>query len=223
MKSIAIALTLTLLLAACGTDEEASTAAPATSETEAAPAPASPAWDEAKARGVDFRAAGSKPKWFAEVVEGHQMTMLVDNGYEEVVTPAPAAVTDASGRRIYRGETAEHRLTLLITETACQDAASGETSPMAVTASLDGRVYQGCGRVLRAGKQTVTDIDHWIGRKLVRQGQEAGARPDDILERNLPQPYRIFGPDTMGDMMFNPDRLNVVVDSKDVITRVYWG
>jgi uncharacterized membrane protein len=225
MKVIAIVFALPLLLAACGT-EEASTTPPATSATPAAPAPtaaaSSPAWDEAKARGVDFRAAG-EPRWFAEVVEGHQITMVTDNGATQVVTPAPPAVTDAAGRRIYRGETADHQLTLLITETACQDAKSGEASPMAVTASLDGRVYQGCGRVLVGGKSTVGDIDKWIGRKLIRQGQEASAGPNDILERNLPQPYRIFEPNSMGDMMFNPDRLNVVVDSKNVITRVYWG
>jgi uncharacterized membrane protein len=221
MKIIAIVLTLPFLLVACGS-EEASTTPPATSAAPAAPAAASPAWDEAKARGVDFRAAG-EPRWFAEVVEGHRITMVTDNGATQVVTPAQPAVTDAAGRRIYRGETADHQLTLLITETACEDAKSGEKSPMAVTASLDGRVYQGCGRVLVAGKPSVGDIDKWVGRKLVRQGQEASAGPDDILERNLPQPYRIFEPNSMGDMMFNPDRLNVVVDAKNVITRVYWG
>jgi uncharacterized membrane protein len=223
MKTAAVVLTLPLLLAACGSSEEASTTPPATSATTAAPASSSDtAWDEAKARGAEFRAAG-EPDWSAEVIENQKITMVIDNGATKVVTPALPAVTDAAGRRIYRGETTAHQVTLLITETACQDAKTGEKSPTAVTASLDGQVYQGCGRVLAAAKPDLGDIEKWVGRKLVRQGQEASARPDDILERNLPQPYRVFGPGSMGDMMFNPDRLNVVVDGKNVITRVYWG
>jgi uncharacterized membrane protein len=221
MRIIPIALALPFVLAACATEEAAIPAAPATTST--APAAATTPWDEAKARGVDFRAVGGEPSWSAEVVEGQRITMAINNGATQVETPAPPAVTDAAGRRIYRGQTAAHQLTLLISETTCEDAKSGEAFPMAVTASLDGRVYQGCGRVLTSAKQSMSNVDAWVGRKLVRQGQEAVAAADDILERDLPQPYRIFGPNAMGDMMFNPERLNIVVDDKNVITRVYWG
>jgi hypothetical protein len=136
---------------------------------------------------------------------------------------APTPVVDGTGRRIYHATGGGYSLSLVITMTACEDAASGEDFPALVTASVDGRLYRGCGRVLNSSMAQIPSIDSWVGKKLVREGAEAGAAPGDILERDLPEPYRIFEPGTVGDMMFNPERLNVVVDETGTITRVYWG
>ncbi len=217
------------LLAACSSStEEEAAPVPAGSAEPAAEGGAGP-WADAAARGVDFRGIGNEPGWTVEIVDGEQVTMVTDYGANSVVTPAPAPATNAAGHTVYRIDTDAHRLNLLIEARACQDAMSGEEFPAAVTATLDGTRYSGCGRALSAGGDLAgggagpADASEWIGRRLVPLGAEASAGSDDILERDLPAPYRVFTPGSAGDMMFNPDRLNVVVDANGIITQVYRG
>lgn len=68
------------------------------------------------------------------------------------------------------------------------------------------------------------DIESLGGKRFVPLGQEDTAKEGDVLEKNLPKPYRVFTPEApMGDMMFDPNRLNLVLDGSGVIVAVYWG
>lgn len=90
------------------------------------------------------------------------------------------------------------------------------------TAFLDGRPTNCTG----GGGVIIGDpapVPNWIGLRLVRIGQP-NPGGNVVLERDIPSPYRIFDPQhTVGDMMYSPDRLNITVDSRDIIVQVTRG
>lgn len=53
---------------------------------------------------------------------------------------------------------------------------------------------------------------HWLGRPV-----------DEARLQKVTKAYRILGINDIATQDFNPDRLNVVVDSKGVIVRMYCG
>jgi uncharacterized membrane protein len=105
-------------------------------------------WDEARQRGVWFRALGQEPGWFLEIFEGDRIVFVTDYGEREVVMPAPEPDRRPETRStMYRVRTVEHTLTVLLVEEPCYDTMSGEPFSTTVTVTLDGAEYQGCGRV----------------------------------------------------------------------------
>jgi uncharacterized membrane protein len=105
-------------------------------------------WDDARRRGIDFRAIGQEPGWLLEIDVGKSMYLLADYGEKKVTTPAPAPTPDSIGATTYDATAAGHRLTVVIRERACQDAMSGEEMTHEVTVTVDGKEYRGCGRQL---------------------------------------------------------------------------
>jgi hypothetical protein len=63
----------------------------------------------------------------------------------------------------------------------------------------------------------------WIGKKLVPNGEVPPTSGEFVLEKNIPTPHRIFLPDSFGDEMFNPERINIYVDIDMIITAVGRG
>lgn len=126
-----------LLLAAC----EPRRAAP---EVESSPVP----WEEARARGVDFRGLGQEPGWVLEIREGAELRLLADYGQRQVSVPHPERVQEGAGRVRYHGRGDHGELRVLIEATTCHDVMSGEEFPARVTVLLDGTEYEGCGRWL---------------------------------------------------------------------------
>ncbi len=133
-------------------------AAPFTACREAPPPPAAvqpaaPAgrdpWQEARDRGVDFRAVGQEPGWFLEIDDQREMHLLYDYAEREARTPVPAPVA-SGGTVLYEAITGAQRLRVVIEERACQDGMSGEAFPRTVTVVIDGRELRGCGRSLTA-------------------------------------------------------------------------
>jgi hypothetical protein len=67
-------------------------------------------------------------------------------------------------------------------------------------------------------KDLAKDLDrchgqsHWLGRPV-----------DEARLQKVTKAYRILGINDVATQDFNPDRLNVVVDSKGVIVRMYCG
>ncbi len=105
-------------------------------------------WEDARNRGIDFRAIGQEPGWLAEIDDGKTIHVLADYGEKKVTTRAPAP-RDSAGVRIYDVRTEGNRLTIRIRTAACADVMSGEQMTHTVTVKLHGTEYRGCGRSLR--------------------------------------------------------------------------
>lgn len=56
------------------------------------------------------------------------------------------------------------------------------------------------------------DFASWVGQHV-----------NDVDIKVVGRPYRILGPDSMATMDFSPDRINVMVDEKGIITAVRCG
>lgn len=112
-------------------------------------------WEDARRRGVAFRAVGAAvvsdtqthPGWLLEISRERQLLFAGDFGMQRIVVqdqgePAPGATHS------YQGESGAHTLRVAIRDQECVDAGSGEVLPSAVTVTVDGAVYTGCGRFL---------------------------------------------------------------------------
>jgi putative lipoprotein len=106
-------------------------------------------WQEARGRGIDFRAVGQEPGWYLEIDNGKSMRLVYDYAEREAMTPVPQPVS-RQGSTTYDATTEAHRLRVILDERSCSDAMSGESFPRAVTVEIDGRSLRGCGRPLDA-------------------------------------------------------------------------
>ncbi len=106
-------------------------------------------WEDARRRGVDFRAVGNKPAWSLEIRNNDHLLMVLDDGMRRVLTPDPE-VEDRGRDRSYHAVTDAADLSIDIIEGSCTDTLTGELFPSQVTVTLDGETYHGCGR----------DLDH---------------------------------------------------------------
>lgn len=104
-------------------------------------------WQQARERGIDFRAVGQEPGWLLEIDRDGAMRLLYDYAEREATVPTPAPVA-SGGRATYTADTGEHALTVVVEERRCQDVMSGEPFPRSVTVTIDGRELRGCGRAL---------------------------------------------------------------------------
>ena len=108
-------------------------------------------WQEAKLRGVDFRAAGDPP-WTLEIKNGRAAEFTSGQGSARIVIAFPAASLAAKGETMTMSTASgSHSLSLLAERRLCHYA--GSTMTLSVTVTLDGRAYKGCGRVL--GSETL--------------------------------------------------------------------
>lgn len=131
-----------LLLGAC--------ASPETQRADE-PGPSGPAtvWDEARQRGVDFRALGNEPGWVLEIRDAPvRIDLSVDYGQ---TTHAFTDVTREAGsaRTTYRAQHGAHSLEVVLEDLSCEDTMSGEAFETTVAVRLDGETLHGCGRTLR--------------------------------------------------------------------------
>jgi heat shock protein HslJ len=100
---------------------------------------------DARARGVDFRAIGQEPGWVAEVTEGGQITAVLDYGAKTLELPAPSLETTEDGTVIYDTSTDTDHLVLRIRRKICIDSMSGESHSSTVDLLVNDKPYQGCG------------------------------------------------------------------------------
>lgn len=111
--------------------------------------PARAPWEDARLRGVTFRAVGNEPGWHLEIEPGSAIRFVGDYGSTTVSAPAPEPIVDpASGRTTYRTRTEGHDLEVILEDRACRDDMSGETFEVATEVRLDGAMFRGCGRRL---------------------------------------------------------------------------
>jgi putative lipoprotein len=104
--------------------------------------------EDARARGVEFRATGNEPGWMFELLPD-RLVFVDAYGARRITTPRPARQSGSpSGGDVYLAVTESHRLTLRIRPTPCVDTMSGDRHGSTVEVELDGTRYRGCGDAL---------------------------------------------------------------------------
>lgn len=106
-------------------------------------------WEDAKLRGVDFRAVGNEPGWNLEITAGEKIVYIGDYGNTRYMFDTPEPLVDKDLRKTtYMAKDAKYDMTLLIEGQSCHDTMSGEPFDTTVTVILDGNTYRGCGKAL---------------------------------------------------------------------------
>jgi uncharacterized lipoprotein YbaY len=116
----------------------------------AADAPSSQAsvWEQAKARGVEFRGLGTEPGWSVEVDRGDspELRAELDYGERRLLVPHAQQTGSPPG---FAGKTADGTEVLLrIEKKSCSDGMSDATYPAEITLAVGDATYSGCGRYL---------------------------------------------------------------------------
>ena len=109
--------------------------------------PARAPWEDARRRGVDFRALGNEPGWQLEIRTGEHLLWVGDYGASRTLLQNPTLVKE-SGLRRYRAGEGDQQLEVTIGDEFCTDTMKGEQFPSTVTVNFEGRSYHGCGRDL---------------------------------------------------------------------------
>jgi putative lipoprotein len=106
-------------------------------------------WEDAKFRGVDFRAVGNEPGWHLEIIESERVVFVGDYGQERYafITAAPS-IDQKERTTVYTAQNDKHELSVKIVGSRCRDTMSGEAFETTVTVILDGKKYRGCGKAL---------------------------------------------------------------------------
>jgi putative lipoprotein len=106
-------------------------------------------WRKAADRGVDLRAIGQEPGWFAEIDEERSIRIVYDNAARELTTKTPTKEV-GEGSVTYLADAQGQRVMVLVEETPCADIMSGEPFPLQVTITIDDLILDGCGRRVTA-------------------------------------------------------------------------
>jgi uncharacterized membrane protein/membrane-bound inhibitor of C-type lysozyme len=104
-------------------------------------------WEDARRRGVDFRASGNEPGWTLEVKEGQQLLYVGDYGAMRLLLENPEKTADNSGFS-YRASAGSDLIEVMVSDTPCTDTMKGTPFPLTVELQLNGRFYQGCGMAM---------------------------------------------------------------------------
>ncbi|MFC3551737.1 YbaY family lipoprotein [Lysobacter cavernae] len=105
-------------------------------------------WDEARKRGVGFRAVGSEPGWYVEVGMGEAPALhaQLDYGARKIDIVRAQPLKGGSG---FSGKTANGTaIELRIERKPCSDAMSGERFDASAELKAGGQSYRGCGAFL---------------------------------------------------------------------------
>lgn len=105
------------------------------------------AWEDARLRGIDFRAVGRTPEWVLEIDRGDSVYLTLEDRAAPIILPAPVAAFDPeSEQTIYRVRSKSHTLVVTVYGDPCDEPNGGERFLSAVAVRLDDRELQGCGR-----------------------------------------------------------------------------
>ena len=104
-------------------------------------------WEDARRRGVNFRALGNEPGWQLEIRDGEHLLFVGDYGASRTLLRDPTLVEEP-GERVYRAGEGEQALEVTISDQFCTDTMKGEEFPFTVTVRQGFKTYYGCGRDL---------------------------------------------------------------------------
>lgn len=106
-------------------------------------------WEDAKFRGVDFRAVGNEPGWHLEIFDGEKVVFTHNYGQERHEFSFVPPMSDPASRTSrYQLRNAGHSLLITLAGRSCSDSMSGESFQTHVALLFDGIAYAGCGRAL---------------------------------------------------------------------------
>jgi putative lipoprotein len=106
-------------------------------------------WEEARRRGVDFRAVGQEPGWYLEMENEAQTLFVAGYGDRRYLFPT-AEVEFFDGAEVYQLDGGKHRLRVEVRLQHCIDSMSGEVFDYRVVLDLDSQQYRGCGLALES-------------------------------------------------------------------------
>jgi membrane-bound inhibitor of C-type lysozyme/uncharacterized membrane protein len=104
-------------------------------------------WEDARRRGVDFRAVGNEPGWYLEFQQGRQLLLVADYGKTRVMAADPVEHVQGA-TRVYLADAPAGPLRVEVVDEPCHDTMSGEAFAAQVTVSYDQHSWYGCGRPL---------------------------------------------------------------------------
>ncbi len=104
-------------------------------------------WEDARRRGVRFRAVGQEPGWVLEIKPNGQILLEADYGATRYLFDTPEPIVDGDST-LYQAEQGGHNLIVEINADWCQDSMSGEVFSNRVILNLNGRELRGCGESL---------------------------------------------------------------------------
>ncbi|MCK4988205.1 MAG: MliC family protein [Desulfobacterales bacterium] len=106
-------------------------------------------WEDAKLRGVDFRAIGNEPGWNLEIIKSEKIVFVGNYGQSryEFITTEPS-IDQQARTTVYKFQNDKHVMSVIIVGRHCRDTMSGEAFETTVTVILDGKQYRGCGKTL---------------------------------------------------------------------------
>ena len=104
--------------------------------------------EDAKLRGVHFRATGNEPGWVLELGPD-AFRLYYDYGKSLAAFPPLEPKSNAEKREtVYVGETESHRIQIVIRGEECRDTMADDRFESTVMITLDGRELAGCGQAL---------------------------------------------------------------------------
>ena len=103
-------------------------------------------WQQAKLRGVAFRAIGQEPGWLLEIKNGEEILVVTNYGQNRNVFPYVDPQEDRAARKTVFQVGANTRV--VIEAVPCNDSMSAESFQSTVTVTLGVQVLKGCGRAL---------------------------------------------------------------------------
>ncbi len=109
--------------------------------------PARVPWEDARRRGIDFRAAGNEPGWHVEVREGDRLLFIGDYGATRKMFDQPVSAHGAQ-RSTWSASLDGDLIEITAEWVECQDTMSGARYPMSVELRLNETHYRGCGMQL---------------------------------------------------------------------------
>jgi len=105
-------------------------------------------YEDAKLRGVDYRATGNEPGWVLEIT-GSSMNYLANYGTEKYQFEISGHEREPGSRNVvYSSNSGGNRISVKILGETCTDSMSGERFETAVELSFNDTSYKGCGRGL---------------------------------------------------------------------------
>ena len=111
--------------------------------------PRAAAWEEAKLRGVSYRAIGQEPPWLLEIDRDKGFLLVTRYGENRQQFPYVEPVTDTAQRTSsYASQANGEGITITIRGGDCRDSMSGEAFSSQVEISWREQQLRGCGRAL---------------------------------------------------------------------------
>lgn len=106
-------------------------------------------WEDAKLRGVDFRATGNEPGWHLEISGKNKALFVWDYGqHRQNFILAPPITNNNSRSTSYRAIDTKDNLIIFIDSSVCRDTASGAVFKATVRVEFAGREFRGCGKAM---------------------------------------------------------------------------